>query len=176
MNGALCMELLTTDGWNPVNDIESVIVSIRSLLVVGDGRLEAATQLESDEVRAAATRKKKAAAAAAAAADGKKDVGDDSDIQDPKQPGGEKRFKNEQGKAKAAVAGGARDDLSDESMEENGAADKNRSKVKKRVSENISAGEIGSYSASEARSAYSHLSDYHKRKGWDSSGWWARKG
>ena len=23
MSGALCMELLTTDGWNPVNDIES---------------------------------------------------------------------------------------------------------------------------------------------------------
>ena len=39
MNGALCMELLTTQGWNPVNDIESVIVSIRSLIVVGDGRL-----------------------------------------------------------------------------------------------------------------------------------------
>lgn len=42
MNGALCMELLTKDGWNPINDIESVIVSIRSLMVVGDGRVEAA--------------------------------------------------------------------------------------------------------------------------------------
>merc|ERR1719223_1466677 len=49
MNGALCMELLTSDGWNPINDIESVIVSIRSLLVVGDGRLEAAVSMPSKE-------------------------------------------------------------------------------------------------------------------------------
>ena len=34
----------------------------------------------------------------------------------------------------------------------------------------------GSYSVSEAQAAYSHLSDYHKKKGWDTSGWWARKG
>lgn len=45
MNGALCMELLTKDGWNPINDIESVIVSIRSLLVVGEGRLQAAASI-----------------------------------------------------------------------------------------------------------------------------------
>jgi len=45
MNGSLCMELLTTEGWNPVNDIESVIVSIRSLLVVGDGRLQAVVDM-----------------------------------------------------------------------------------------------------------------------------------
>ena len=34
----------------------------------------------------------------------------------------------------------------------------------------------GSYTVAEAHAAYSHLSDYHKKKGWDSSGWWARKG
>jgi hypothetical protein len=34
----------------------------------------------------------------------------------------------------------------------------------------------GSYSVAEAHAAYSHLSDYHKKKGWDTSGWWARKG
>jgi hypothetical protein len=34
----------------------------------------------------------------------------------------------------------------------------------------------GSYSVTEAQAAYSHLSDYHKKKGWDTSGWWARKG
>jgi ubiquitin-conjugating enzyme E2 Q len=33
------------DGWNPVNEIETVIVSIRSLLVMGGGRLEAASSL-----------------------------------------------------------------------------------------------------------------------------------
>jgi hypothetical protein len=34
----------------------------------------------------------------------------------------------------------------------------------------------GAYSVSEAEAAYSHLSSYHKKKGWDTSGWWARKG
>jgi ubiquitin-conjugating enzyme E2 Q len=53
MSGALCMELLTSEGWNPVNDIESVIVSIRSLLVVGGGRLSAAAEM-SNEAREAA--------------------------------------------------------------------------------------------------------------------------
>ena len=52
MSGALCMELLTKDGWNPINDIESVIVSIRSLMVVGDGRLQAAADMvEADYAR-----------------------------------------------------------------------------------------------------------------------------
>ena len=90
MNGALCMELLTKEGWNPINDIESVIVSIRSLLVVGDGRLESSTV----------------------------------------------------------------------------AVDKPEAKRPR----------VGSYSVSEAEAAYSHLSTYHKEKGWDSTGWWARKG
>jgi len=34
----------------------------------------------------------------------------------------------------------------------------------------------GSYTASEAKSAYNHLSSYHKKEGWDKSGWWSRKG
>lgn len=46
IKGALCMELLTADGWNPINDIETVIVSIRSLLVEGKGRLEQAQQMD----------------------------------------------------------------------------------------------------------------------------------
>lgn len=46
INGALCMELLTTDGWNPANYIESVIISIRSMLVAGNGRVEAASVLQ----------------------------------------------------------------------------------------------------------------------------------
>lgn len=46
-SGALCMELLTKDGWNPVNDIESVLISIRTMMVVGDGRLRAAAELTS---------------------------------------------------------------------------------------------------------------------------------
>lgn len=39
-------------GWNPINDIESVIVSIRSLLVVGKGRLESALRLSPQDYQA----------------------------------------------------------------------------------------------------------------------------
>lgn len=106
MNGALCMELLTKEGWNPINDIESVIVSIRSLLVVGDGRLEAAYDLSE-------TRYNELLAAASPTES------------EPKR-------------------------------------------------QRISRG--GSYTSSEAEAAYSHLTDYHKKKGWDTTGWWARKG
>ena len=45
VSGALCMELLTKDGWNPTNDIKSIIVSICSLMVMGDGRLQAAVNM-----------------------------------------------------------------------------------------------------------------------------------
>lgn len=115
MNGALCMELLTKDGWNPVNDIESVIVSIRSLLVVGDGRLEAAYNMSE-------TRYQELLAAAAS------------------QPDGEKP------------------------------------EAKRQRVDSLSKNPGGTYSTAEAEAAYTHLSDYHKKKGWDSSGWWARKG
>jgi len=53
MSGAICMELLTKDGWNPINDIESVIVSIRSLMVVGGGRIEIATEMPKDAYKKA---------------------------------------------------------------------------------------------------------------------------
>lgn len=125
MNGALCMELLTKDGWNPVNDIESVIVSIRSLLVVGDGRLQAAYEMPDPKYQARLKANKKAA------------EGD----QDPSR----KRQKTDE-----------------------------ESSPSPKRSANEADG--GSYSVAEAHAAYSHLSDYHKKKGWDSSGWWARKG
>ena len=118
MNGALCMELLTSDGWNPVNDIESVIVSIRSLLVVGEGRLEAASNLPAAQYQAALS------AAKAKSEDSKL------------TPQETKRLRANS--AGDAVASG--------------------------------------YSVSEAKAAYEHLSSYHKKKGWDQSGWWARKG
>ena len=67
MNGALCMELLTKDGWNPINDIEGVLVSIRSLMVVGDGRLQAAMDMGPEAYKKAlaglAERERAAAAA-----------------------------------------------------------------------------------------------------------------
>jgi len=117
MNGALCMELLTKEGWNPINDIESVIVSIRSLLVVGDGRLAAVADLP-DEQRASLLNSKKRK--------------NDEDVSE-KESGQEhsvKSFKTD----------------------------------------------VGGYSAQEAKAAYEHLSEYHKKKGWDTSGWWAKKG
>mmetsp|Transcript_14977 Transcript_14977/g.37711 ORF Transcript_14977/g.37711 Transcript_14977/m.37711 type:complete len:463 (-) Transcript_14977:194-1582(-) len=126
MNGALCMELLTKDGWNPINDIESVIVSIRSLLVVGDGRLQAASELTKahyEQLLATAQQEKKT---------------------------GDGTLEPEAKKARTISDG------------------KKKSSLPK--------SQVGSYTATEAQSAYSHLSDYHKKKGWDTSGWWARKG
>lgn len=126
MNGALCMELLTKDGWNPINDIESVIVSVRSLLVVGDGRLQAAAELTKahyEQLLATAQQEKKSS---------------------------EENCEPEQKKARISGDG------------------KKKPAFLKR--------HVGSYTATEAQSAYSHLSDYHKKKGWDTSGWWARKG
>lgn len=35
-NGALCMELLTADGWSPANSVESVIHQIRAMLIQGE--------------------------------------------------------------------------------------------------------------------------------------------
>jgi ubiquitin-conjugating enzyme E2 Q len=123
MNGALCMELLTKDGWNPINDIESVIVSIRSLLVVGDGRLQAATELSDSRYEAL---------------------------------------------LKAATG---KDAEESEAKRQKLASGKHASHAKP-----VAKSEIGTYTDSEAQAAYSHLSDYHKKKGWDTSGWWARKG
>lgn len=126
MNGALCMELLTKEGWNPINDIESVIVSVRSLLVVGDGRIQAAAELPKERYQALLK-----------AAEGGSDDEDDDPDAKPRSK------KQRTGSPSKQIPG-------------------------KQT--------IGSYSASEAEAAYSHLSDYHKKKGWDQSGWWSRKG
>jgi ubiquitin-conjugating enzyme E2 Q len=131
MNGALCMELLTNEGWNPINDIESVIVSIRSLLVVGDGRLEAAVNMPEEK------RKELLAAAM------KKSQEEMNDMS------GFKRKRSE----------------SEDNHNNNDGDDDTSMKV------NDSA---NAYTAAEAKAAYKHLSDYHKKKGW--SGWWAKKG
>mmetsp|Transcript_15781 Transcript_15781/g.29772 ORF Transcript_15781/g.29772 Transcript_15781/m.29772 type:complete len:478 (+) Transcript_15781:89-1522(+) len=134
MNGALCMELLTNEGWNPINDIESVIVSIRSLLVVGDGRLEAAVIMPEKK------RDALLAAAAIAADESQNKRGSDADFDD--EPCSKRKRSLEDSDVLAV---------------------KEKSTI-----------DVGSYSTSEAKSAYSHLTDYHKKKGW--SGWWAKKG
>jgi len=147
MNGALCMELLTSDGWRPTNDISSTLVSIRSLLVVGDGRLEAACSLgdkKYEALLAASTSKKKAAANSD---DGNKEEDKDGDHALKRQR------KNSAGEAAAVKP----EDFAEQKRQ-------------------LARDHGGSYTASEAQAAYSHLSDYHKKKGWDSSGWWSRKG
>jgi ubiquitin-conjugating enzyme E2 Q len=143
MNGALCMELLTKDGWNPINDIESVIVSIRSLLVVGDGRLHAAAELTESRYEALLE-----AASETSAAEGEDTAttpktGDDEEGDEAEQPPAKRARVEESSKEKPKP---------------------------------VSKEQVGGYTASEAQSAYSHLSDYHKKKGWDTSGWWSRKG
>jgi ubiquitin-conjugating enzyme E2 Q len=161
MNGALCMELLTKDGWNPINDIESVIVSVRSLLVVGDGRLEAAFNLaESKYNSLLAAADIKAGMHTndndndtnneAAAAAGENDSADDPVLK--------RQRKNSEGETGVAA-------------HQPGAPADNGPHQRRTARD---AG--GAYSVSEAEAAYSHLSSYHKKKGWDTSGWWARKG
>ena len=139
MNGALCMELLTTDGWNPINDIESVVVSIRSLLVIGDGRLQAATEMTKARYETLLSTAQQQKARATSNASSNDDV-DDVEVSEPE--------------SKKARIG-----------------DNNEPSAK-----NATKSQVGSYTATEAQAAYSHLSDYHKKKGWDTSGWWEKKG
>jgi ubiquitin-conjugating enzyme E2 Q len=141
MNGALCMELLTSDGWNPVNDIESVIVSIRSLLVVGDGRLEDAAKMPQEKyetlLAAAMSKGNNNSSSSAYGGHGKKEEEEDDDDDDANH---------------------------NENSSERG--------VKRKHESNTSS--VKGYSTTEAKAAYTHLSSYHKKKGW--SGWWAQRG
>lgn len=70
--------------------------------------------------------------------------------------------------------------LLQEAMDNQDAATNNKKRQKTdspiRRNNNAAAAAGGSYSVSEAKAAYDHLSDYHKKKGWDTSGWWAKKG
>lgn len=144
MNGALCMELLTNEGWNPINDIESVIVSIRSLLVVGDGRLQAALDMPTTKreaiLKAAKEQEEKEEALLTA-----------QNLAYSKEPPQKKKRAE-----------------SEDFQEVDFILDPKVASISKTTA--------GCYTAAEAQSAYSHLSEYHKKKGWDSSGWWARKG
>lgn len=149
MNGALCMELLTKDGWNPINDIESVIVSIRSLLVVGDGRLSAAADLSESRYEALLQASKESSSSSSSSSQPAEDGITSS------KPG-EQQQQQQQGDESEPAA--------------------KRLKVEELKVKPVPKAQIGSYSATEAHTAYSHLSDYHKKKGWDTSGWWARKG
>lgn len=90
MNGALCMELLTNEGWNPINDIESVIVSIRSLLVVGGGRLQAAVDMPEEKRQALLNKAQLDLEDGDKKKSGKRKWGDDED-DDKKEEGNPKK-------------------------------------------------------------------------------------
>merc|ERR1711862_139645 len=137
MNGALCMELLTRQGWNPVNDIESVIVSIRSLIVVGDGRLAAAYDLPDRKVMDAII------------------PNVHQQHHAPQQPLQDNPVVLRRISKKQHIKNNV----------QNNTANTNNKKIS-----------VGQYTAAEARAAYTYLSDYHAKKGWDTNGWWARKG
>eukprot|EP01027_Heterolobosea_sp_BB2_P019822 GEZU01027927.1.p1 GENE.GEZU01027927.1~~GEZU01027927.1.p1 ORF type:complete len:327 (+),score=157.29 GEZU01027927.1:179-1159(+) len=49
IGGSICMELLTTSGWRPINDIESVLIQIRSEMIQGGARIDFANQSEYTE-------------------------------------------------------------------------------------------------------------------------------
>lgn len=40
IGGSICMELLTKSGWSPCNDIDSVLVQIRTEMIIGNARLD----------------------------------------------------------------------------------------------------------------------------------------
>jgi len=100
MSGALCMELLTADGWNPVNDIESVIVSIRSLMVVGNGRLQAAVDMGREKYE------KALANALALKKEGKIPAKKDEEEEEEEEDSSRKRDSNGKPKASAKKSSG----------------------------------------------------------------------
>jgi len=40
IGGSICMELLTSSGWSPANDIENILIQIRSEIIAGGARLD----------------------------------------------------------------------------------------------------------------------------------------
>jgi len=46
------MELLTTSGWTPINDIENILVQIRSEIIAGGARLDLGNMSDYSEVEA----------------------------------------------------------------------------------------------------------------------------
>jgi ubiquitin-conjugating enzyme E2 Q len=54
IGGSVCMELLTSSGWTPTNDIESILVQIRSEMLAGGARLDFANPSDYTEQEAKA--------------------------------------------------------------------------------------------------------------------------
>ncbi len=161
MSGALCMELLTKDRWNPINDIKSVIISIRSLMVVGNGRLKAAVDMtEADYARIlkCASERSKVLSGGDGSRGGGEGANDSESAELDEDKGGD---------AKAGEANRKRE-LNNYIFDGSNAKSKASSATRKPTG--------NSYTDAEAQSAYDHLSKYRKQEGWDKSGWWSRKG
>eukprot|EP01098_Paradermamoeba_levis_P002090 TRINITY_DN1248_c0_g1_i1.p1 TRINITY_DN1248_c0_g1~~TRINITY_DN1248_c0_g1_i1.p1 ORF type:complete len:352 (+),score=96.87 TRINITY_DN1248_c0_g1_i1:57-1112(+) len=58
VGGSICMEMLTKSGWIPCNDIESILISIRSEMIQGGGRLDFNNMSDYSEEEAKATFKR----------------------------------------------------------------------------------------------------------------------
>merc|ERR1711957_617562 len=151
------------------NDIESVIVSIRSLLVVGNGRLQGAIDmgvaererlLDEHAFKLGKNRDEKKK--------GKRKRCEDEDYEI-----------NEDGVVKQPVKGDLESSSSSSKRtakrknDNNNKAEKNRINRRPVVPSNVSAGH---YTVAESKAAYSHLTEYHRKKGWDNTGWWAKNG
>jgi len=52
VGGSICMELLTRSGWSPGNDIESILIQIRSEIMSGGARLDLQNLTAYDEAEA----------------------------------------------------------------------------------------------------------------------------
>ncbi len=180
MSGALCMELLTKDGWNPINDIESVIVSIRSLMVVGDGRLQSAVDMGKEEYAKVLKNMLDIRNSSRKHHDDDddevkmlEDGASDVDDEDDEEGNGESENGGVDAKRKRAPSDDAKDGGGGGDSSKSGSSNRRSSVVAKKSS---SGGGGGAYSIAEAQSAYDHLSKYHKQEGWDKNGWWSRKG
>jgi ubiquitin-conjugating enzyme E2 Q len=55
IGGSICMELLTKSGWTPANDIESILVQIRTEMIAGGARLDLVNMHEYTEHEARST-------------------------------------------------------------------------------------------------------------------------
>jgi len=57
VGGSICMELLTKSGWEPINNLESLLIQIRAEMVAGGAELDGTkNEYTEEEARAAFTR------------------------------------------------------------------------------------------------------------------------
>ena len=203
IDGAICMELLSESGWNPVNDLESVIVSIRSMMVLGQARVE---------VVANSQERRKKPPKLFASINNNSINDSNSNSNNNNNEGNQPK----QGKLKAlkklfqAVAGGSFSSSSskspsqrqlvqpaevaapkeseiligpagiieEETHHQSSLLKRGRSKGTALSVAEATASQVdgGSYTYSETKRAHDYIIKYHQKKGWDRKGAWAKIG